>query len=162
MAWWQMAICLRAVHAEFYILPLDEWNPEFWPACRKIREYIEGRPFNKVFDLIQFVLRHPQCPREFSNQMKRTFAECMLAYTIDDGPPPTIIPAVTPEEGGAVVNALRTLRQSGLDGSAVHLREASERINASDWAGSVRRAFTPSSPSRGNLIPRSQGRSGRH
>ena len=99
------------------------------------------QPFNKVFDLIQFVLRHPQCPPGFIGQMQRTFAECRLAYTIDIGPPPTILPAVTPEEGKAVVDALRTLRQAGLDGSAAHLRTAAERINAGDWAGSVRESI---------------------
>ena len=94
-----------------------------------------------MFDLIQFVLRHPRCPRGFIRDMKRTFAECRLAYTIDFGPPPTIIPAVTPEEGDAVVGALRTLRDAGLDGSAVHLRKAAACINAGDWAGSVRESI---------------------
>ena len=64
-----------------------------------------------------------------------------LAYAIDTGPPPTILPAVTPEEGRTVVDALRTLRQAGLDGSAAHLRAASACINAGDWPGSVRESI---------------------
>ena len=132
---------LRAAHADFHISPLDEWSSDYWPACKKLREYIETRPFNKVFDLIQFVLRHPQRPPEFIRQLQRVFEECRLAYTIDIARPPTILPAATPEEGGAVVDALGTLRQAGLDGSAAHLRKASERINAGDWAGSVRESI---------------------
>ncbi len=62
-------------------------------------------------------------------------------YTIDAGPPPTILPAVTSEEGSTVVDALRTLRQAGLDGSAAHLRAASACINAGDWPGSVRESI---------------------
>ena len=132
---------LRAAHADFHNSPLDEWSSDFGPACKKLREYIETRPFNKVFDLIQFVLRHPQCPPGFIKDMKRTFAECRLAYTIDIARPPTILPSVTPDEGDAVVDALGTLRQAGLNGSAAHLRKASERINAGDWAASVRESI---------------------
>ena len=132
---------LQATHVKFHNSTLDEWTTEFETNRSKLREFVESRPFNKVFDLIQFVLRHPRCPRGFIRDMKRTFAECRLAYTIDFGPPPTIIPAVTPEEGDAVVGALRTLRDAGLNGSAVHLRKAAACINAGDWAGSVRESI---------------------
>ena len=132
---------LKAKHCDLDQGPLDEWDPEFRKIRRNLRGYIEAQPFNKVFDLIQFVLRHPQCPPGFIRQMKVTFAECRLAYTIDDGPPPTIVPAVTPEEGAAVVESLQTLRQAGLDGSTAHLRNASAYINAGDWAGSVRESI---------------------
>lgn len=64
-----------------------------------------------------------------------------LAYAINTSPPPTILPAVTPDEGRTVVDALVTLRQAGLDGSAAHLRVASECINAGDWPGSVRESI---------------------
>ena len=132
---------LRAVHVGFHGLALDEWRSDFWPACKELREYIETRPFNKVFDLFQFVLRHPGCPPEFISEMQQMFAECRLAYVIDTAPPPTILPAATPEEGAAVVDALQTLREAGLGGSAAHLRAAGERINAGDWAGSVRESI---------------------
>ena len=132
---------LFAVHLQFHERPWDEWDTEFRRVCKELRHEIETKPFNKVFDLIQFVLRYSLCPPEFISDTKHTFAKCRLAYTIDFGPPPTILPAATPEEGGAVVDALGTLRQAGLDGSAAHLRKASERINAGDWAGSVRESI---------------------
>ena len=46
-----------------------------------------------------------------------------------------------PREGGAVVEALQTLRKAGLGGAASHLRNASECINARDWAGSARESI---------------------
>ena len=73
--------------------------------------------------------------------MKSTFADSRLAYTLEVGPPPTIVPAATPEEGAAVVKSLQLLRQAGLNGSAAHLRKASECINEGDWAGSVRESI---------------------
>ena len=64
-----------------------------------------------------------------------------MAYTIDTKRPPTILPAVAPEEANAVVEAFQALRQAGLDGSVVHLRKASACINRGDWAGSVRESI---------------------
>ena len=132
---------LRDVHAKFHVSALDEWDSDFRPACKKLREYIEARPFNKVFDLIQFVLRHRQCPPEFARKMQHTFSECRLAYRIDIARPPTIYPAATPEEGRAIADALGTLRQAGMHGSAAHLRNAAEHVSAGDWAGSVRESI---------------------
>ncbi len=131
---------LRAIHVN-HDQPLDEWRADFDPNRAKLRKYIEEQPFNKVFDLIQFVMRHPRRPPDFAAKMKRTFAECRLAYTVDIEPPPTILPAATPEEGEAVVESLQALREAGLDGSAAHLREAAACINAGDWAGSVRESI---------------------
>ena len=135
-------LILRKVHTEFFDDgALDDWDSDFSSACKKLRQYIETRPINKVFDLIQFVLRHRECPSDFKKQMQDTFEECRLAYIIDAARPPTILPSVTPEEGTAVVESLQTLRQARLDGGASHLRKASERINAGDWAGSVRESI---------------------
>ena len=132
---------LQSVHTEIYDGALDDWDSDFSPACKKLRDYIETRPFNRVFDLIQFILRQRECTSDFRQQMQRTFKKCRLAYVIDIGRPPTILPAATPEEGGVVIDALRTLRQAGLDASAAHLRKATERINAGEWADSVRESI---------------------
>ena len=131
----------QAVHVKFDDRALDDWRTDFWPFCKNLRQRIESQPFNKVFDLIQFVLRHSRCPRGFVTEMRRTFVDSHLAYTIDVGPPPTIVPAPTPEEGVAIVESLQSLRQAGLDSSAAHLRKASKCINEGDWAGSVRESI---------------------
>ena len=131
----------QAAHTKFDVRALDDWRTDFEPFCKNLRTRIESLPFNKVFDLIQFVLRHPRCPHGFVTEMRRTFVDSHLAYTIDVGPPPTIFPAATPEEGAAIVKSLQLLRQADLDGSAAHLRKASECINEGDWAGSVRESI---------------------
>ena len=132
---------LYSMHRELEHGAVDDWDPSSDVIRCVLRHSIETLPFNKVFDLIQFVLRHRACPRRFVADMTLEFAQCRLAYTIDEGPPPTIVPAATPEEGRAVVEALRTLRESGMVGAAAHLRKASECIKAGDWAGSVRESI---------------------
>ena len=135
------AVILNAKHAFHDKRPLDKWNRRLNYNQRQLRSSIETLPFNEVFDMIQFVIRHPECPQRFVDGMKEVFAQERLAYAIDDGPPPTIIPAVTSEEGNTIVGAMATLREAGLDGSEKHLRNAAYCINRQDWAGSVRESI---------------------
>ena len=133
---------VNAIYLDYFIFPLDDWN-RYKSEQKKteLRRYIEKQQFNKVFDLIQFVMRHPECPFEFVDKMKKAFALSRLAYTIDKGPPPTILPAATKEEGNALLESLETLQIAGLNGSTEHLRKASGCINRGDWAGSVRESI---------------------
>ncbi len=132
---------LRAKHCLHDNLPLDEWSAEFKHICSELRDDIETMSFNRVFDLIQFVLRRPECPSDFITRIKLVFVVCRLAYTIEEGDPPTIVPAVTEEEGNTIIESLKTLRNAGMHGSAAHLRRASECINENDWAGSIRESI---------------------
>ena len=50
---------------KFDVLALDDWSTDFERFCKNLRKRIESLPFNKVFDLIQFVLRHPDNPVRF-------------------------------------------------------------------------------------------------
>ena len=121
--------------------PLENWNSVLYNHIVTIRESVQTLAHNEVFDLIQFVLRHPKCPSGILGCIKEVFERDRLAYTIDEGPPTTIIPAVTREEGNTIVAAMTTLRDAGLGGSVEHLRNASECINRQDWAGSVRESI---------------------
>jgi len=64
-----------------------------------------------------------------------------LAYVIDKGPPPTIIPAATHEEGVALTQSLQCLREAGLGGSATHLRNAAQEIINRDSAAAIRESI---------------------
>lgn len=129
------------MHASLDNLPLDEWDADFESFCIGLRTRIEAQPFNKVFDLIEFVVRHRQCPPRFVTAVGYVFQHCRLAYTLELGPPPAIVPAATQEEGAALVRSLRALRQAGLASSAQHLHRASACINDGDWAGSIRESI---------------------
>ena len=98
----------------------------------------EEWPFNKVFDFLQMVMRHPDCPSVFIDGVKEVFERCQLAYYVDTGEPPTIIPSATSQEGESIANATRALDDNGFDEQANALRRAGELINQRDWAGSIR------------------------
>lgn len=121
--------------------PLDEWTESFADWCANLRGRIEYEEFNRVFDLIQFIMQDAKCPHTFLTTMSGAFVDCQLAYKIDAGPPPTIYPAATPEEGDQLQRNLVELRAAGLDGCTAHLRLSAERVFANDWAGSVRESI---------------------
>ena len=132
---------LREKHIRIDNLPLDEWNSYFEHNRRQLRDSIEMLPFFRIFDTIQFVLRHHSCPSGFIDKISEAFELSRLAYTIDDTPTPTIIPSVTAAEGNTIAEAMRTLREAGLGGSAAHLRKAAECINGQEWAEGVRESI---------------------
>lgn len=133
---------VNAIYLDYFILPLDDWN-RYEPKHKKtqLRRYIEKQRFNKVFDLIQFVMRHSECRPGFISNMKEAFVLSKLAYTIDKGPPPIILPATTREEGNALLESLQTLRKAGLSGGESHLRKASSCINQGNWAESIKESI---------------------
>lgn len=132
---------LYSKHVNFDYLPIDEWDSFFDSHRKTLRAFIETQPFHKVFDLVQFVMRHDSCPVELVWELKHTFRESQLAYFIDETYPPTILPWATPEEGEAFVSSLGILGNAGLYGCTTHLKKAAELINNRDWAASVRESI---------------------
>ena len=140
---------LQMLHVNFFVLPADEFR---WSFERFVQDYkawlLDIAPINevtasinKVFDLLLMIMRQPDCPREFVDAISRTFEECRLAYYVDKQVPVTISPATTPTEREAISNALRDIREAGMQGAEAHFREASNLINLGDWGGAVRESI---------------------
>lgn len=129
------------VHVYHDNLARDEWSRSSDEVIPWMRDRFRQDPFNRVFDLIEFIMRHAECPPEFSTGLSDVFHRFRLAYIIDPGPPPTIFPATTVEEGNELKRSLTEFRAAGLDGCAAHLRNASKCINDGDAAGGVRESI---------------------
>ncbi len=130
------------LHREFLEIPLEEFRgtiDEFLGIYRY--QILEDLEFNKVFDVLQIIMRHPKCPSEFTVEVKALFEYCQLAYCVDTNGPPTIFPMATWQEGEAITDAMHTLSETGLDGARTHLRKATELINQGDWPGSIRESI---------------------
>ena len=140
---------MQSVFGDFFCRPLDDWDPKFNFNRAQIRQFIETQAFNKVFDLIQFVMNHSQCSSDFIESMKRVFESCRLAYAIDydltmnyEKQSPTIVPISTPEAGSSLLKSLKNLRECGLTVAVDHLHKSSKCINDSDWEGSIRESVS--------------------
>ncbi len=136
---------LRTLHNDFLVEPMDEFPQGDEYANLFVATYkpaiLYNLSLNKIFDLFQMIMRHPNCPHDFTLRVSEVFKECRLAYVVDIEQPVTILPAVTPQEGEALVEAIKELREAGLHGAESHLKEASEHINSGDWSDAVRESI---------------------
>ena len=129
------------LHTDFLVLPV---NALVLDRKRLVYEYesmFMNESFNKIFDLLLAVLRHPSCPQAFPESVGRVFKVCRLAYVLDVGPPPTIYPSATPQEGENIRQANAELSGEGLVGAVSHLRQAADCINRGDHSGAVRESI---------------------
>ena len=127
-------------HVEVDHLPADEFGSWFDGNARIVKSLIMEQGWNKVFDFLQFVMRHPGCPPGFFDGVCQALKAGRAAYTVIlDGP--TIIPQATPEEGAAIAEAFALAGETGLDGARTHLRDAAEAMNRGDYAGSVQESI---------------------
>ena len=130
-----------SLHMDLFEGAIDE-APSYWSYFQDFKDYFFKRRFNKVFDVLEFLMRHEVCPEAFTSKMSDMFRRCQLAYVIDTNSSPTILPASTPEEGQATIDALRLLKEYGLDGARQHLIEASTLINQGHWANSIKESIS--------------------
>ncbi len=136
---------LEKLHGDYFKRPIDEYDPRRNSALlEEIKSLIlnESTPFNKVFDMIQMIMRYRWMTiGNFNRAMHDIFRQCRLAYTIDHKHPVTILPAATEQEGRALLSDMKQLRSAGLGGAAEHLRKAGEAINREEWADSIRESI---------------------
>ena len=131
---------LRDKHVGKDFNPVDEFGTDFTFHKKRLKCLIMEGEFNKVFDFLIFVMRHSNCPYEFSEKIQWALTESRSAYrVIVDGP--TIIPNATPEEGEAISAAFALTQETGFNGARTHLLGAADALNIGDSAGCVRESI---------------------
>ena len=104
------------LHVNFYVLPVNEFNSTLGDFVDAYQWKFMNDSLNDVFDLLLVVMRHSDCPPEFTQAIGGIFEECRLAYVLDVDAPPTIYPAATQEEGRAIFAGGHRIEQRGLGG----------------------------------------------
>ena len=130
-------------YTKFLGNPADKYNNDIDSVQRTYKGVFlsSSVTYNKTFDSLEFLMRHPGCPPSFVEDVKNLFSECRVAYIIDTNGPAMIMPAATPQEGETIQQSLADLAESGMDGALRHLRNAGHHVNGSQWAASVRESI---------------------
>ena len=136
--WMKILIRLHSAHHE---RALDEFDDSLENFVEKYKSIFMTARFNELFDLLLVIMRHPKCPQRYIQAMATGFKVCRLAYVVDVGPPPTIYPAATREEGESILQATADLGNAGLAGAVKHLRKAADCISRGDSPGAVRESI---------------------
>ena len=131
----------RFLHTEYFVHPVNSFVLKSKHLVYEYESMFMNYQFNKIFDLLLAVMRHPDCPQTFPESVSQVFRECRLAYVLDVGPPPTIYPSATPQEGENILRANAELSGEGLVGAASHLRQAADCVNRGDHSGAVRESI---------------------
>ena len=136
---------LAHLHVEFFTLPLDEFSGWYEDFINKYKKLLCGPGcvlrFNEIFDLLQHIMRFEPCPPEFITDVAKIFEECRLAYRVSETQPVTIYPVTTQIEGKELLGALDQLRKNKFFGAEEHLRQASDFLNQSRYADSIRESI---------------------
>ena len=102
------------------------------------KDFLINRQWYEVLTMIEFVLRHQDCPGTLRQGLINAFNETPISYFVDEsGEHPTIFPQITRESGDATRKAIQVIQDNDMDGAATHLREAAEHINAGQYADSI-------------------------
>lgn len=131
---------LASVHQELNGEPLDDFDKRLRGWRLSCKTVLRSQPYHECFDLLETIMRHPECPGEFVQEVAEIFQH-QLACRIDTSYLPTVIPAATKQESDTLLRALQDLEDAGLGGAAKHLREAGQRIIRQDWPGGVRESI---------------------
>lgn len=100
--------------------------------------WIRNRDYHEVLTFIEFILRHEYCSEDLRQGLVDAFDSAPIAYFVDDkNGRPTIMPRFSREAGEATQQAIETIREGGMDGAAMHLRQAAEHINVQQYADSI-------------------------
>ncbi len=132
---------LESIHLLLFNSPTDQYSPSFEDFCRQYNKIFMYDSFNKIFDVLQHIMQHKQCPPSFTKDIMEIFSRCQLAYVVDIKPPAIIYPAASKAEGESVLRAIEELRCAGLEGAVTHLGDASKCINQKDYSGAIRESI---------------------
>ena len=116
--------------------PRDTINTEYEEAFIPFKNSILSDKFNRVLDLIEIMVNDKGATKDFVEGMNTSFGQC--AYRLDTSQQPyCFVPQASKEQGEATQEAIKIIHESKFSGAAAHLRQATEHINAQQYADSI-------------------------
>lgn len=133
------ASILQDMHALRYHLPSDEFDDGFYDHQQDIKALILSRSYIEVFGWLQWVLRHPDCPKELIVAIARTLERERAAYRVIDSD--TICPIGSEAELATIKRAFFDLGTTEFHGARTHLSNAAAELSQGHFADSVRESI---------------------
>lgn len=129
---------VEQVLGHYLAKPEDDIPTKATTAMSAFKTVILEHPFNRVLDLLEAMLDHRTIARTlFAYKVRGLFEEHGAPYRLDDDRPFQFIPRTTQEQGNAAAEAVASLKQAGMAGASVHLRQAAEHLRHQRYAESI-------------------------
>ncbi|MYB56022.1 MAG: hypothetical protein F4X51_06505 [Gemmatimonadetes bacterium] len=120
------------------IIAEDEIDTTYDEVFSQFKTLILQGSFNEVLDLVEIVANNRPPEDGFVNRISNSFERCAAAYWLDKSNYPyQFFPRSSKAQGEATQEAIKTIRDGGMEGAATHLRDAAAHINAQQFADSI-------------------------
>lgn len=104
-----------------------------------IRSLVKNSDYVQLFDTLQFILTHRDCPHGLAKRIAWALTSAKAAYRVVQGG--LIVPVASEAEGQAVTQAFADLQSQEFNGARAHLQDAAKYLTAGSWAPSVRESI---------------------
>ena len=129
-------------HVFVLIKPGDEFRDDLDVHLQSTKELLLSGDYNRVFDLLQFVIRHKMVPDGVEDSVRTTLQQCLCAYSlVPINGIQKIVQSSIPEQRTSIENALRVLEDGPFGGARRHLSASADCLNGGDYPGSVRESI---------------------
>lgn len=125
-------------HVLFFNQSHVNFNSEIEIIRRLFHSAVQNFKITKLFDMIEFLLRHDNCSAEFKFDIARAFVRARAAYRVVDD---LIVAVGTVEQAAAFEDAVSQAEASGAGAARTHLIASGKALREGDWAGSVRESI---------------------
>ena len=119
--------------------PEDEIDTSYDEVIDQFKSLMLQGSFNEVLDLVEILANDSEAKdEEFVNRISELFEIHVAAYWLDTcNYPYKFFPRSNEAQGEATREAIKTIRDGGMEGAETHLRDAAAHINAQQFADSI-------------------------
>lgn len=142
-------------HVRMLNEPIDEFEGYLPDIYDRLKYLLFNSDYNIVFDVIEFIMRHPRVPSTFSSDIGSALSEGLAAYQVLAGK--MIGPRISYQEGEAVSKSFIDIEREQMSGAKSHLRSATQALNSGDAANAVREVIQAVESVARKLVPESAG-----
>ena len=122
-------------HVKFFGNSFNSYDDQIVCWRNEFERSALNDPFNKLFDMIEFFMAHPESDAELKSDLSQAFVDARTAYRLKDD---RIIAIGNHEEAQAVLRAIDDTEQVGHSSPRQYLIDAGKKLTNGDWKGSVR------------------------
>lgn len=123
----------------FFKEPIENFKYGAYDNKLRLSGFIQGAKIGRLFDLVEFLLRHRGCSDEVKRELSEAFVTARAAYRLLDDD--CIVAIGTEEQAAAFQRAVADAEDNGATAARKQLIAAGTALRNTDWAGCVRESI---------------------
>ena len=126
------------LHVQFFGASASTYKNCPYELRKHLESFIQKVNIGNLFDLVEFLFRHPGCSSELKGELADAFVSARAAYRIIDA---QIVAIGTEQQGAAFEAAIAAAEANGAGAARNHLIAAGTELRDGNWPGSVRESI---------------------